>query len=114
MVRIVLEDVPDPLDPHLQPLYRRGQTVPAEALPPNLPAEKCTMRTFPADRPLYLIDSFDNVTFAEFTTLLIGDSPEKKRRRRNDLDVYGPELGDERCRRLVITKGPSNGLFVQA
>lgn len=113
MFRIVLEDVPNPLGSHLPLLYRRGQTVPADTLPPDLPADKCTARAFPPDRTLYLIDSFDCVTFFNFTTLRVGDSPEKKPRSRNDLDVYGPELGDERCRTLVIAKGSSNGLFVR-
>lgn len=65
---------------------------------------------------LYLIDSFDAVRFQHFTIIRVG-KPEKVSPpiSRNDLDVYGPELGDERRHGIILRrKSDHSGLFVQA
>lgn len=114
VIRIVLKDVPNPRSPHDPPLYRRGQTIADGALPPDLPEDHCSERAFPADCTFYLIDWFDTISFSSFTTLRVGDRPERKSRCRSDLDVYGPQLGSESCDRLVITRRSEHGLFVEA
>lgn len=116
LVRIVLKDVPDPRGADKPPLFRRGQKVTSKKRPRKLPADHCTPRIYCATAELYLIDSFDAVGYRHFTLIRVGKPDDTSPYfPRNDLDVYGPELGDERCKAIVLRRKPDHsGLFVQA
>ncbi len=115
LFRIVLRDIPDPRGADKPPLFRRGQKLTSKKRPRAIPPDCCTPRMRGKASDFFLIDSFDAINFKHFTLIRVGSPDDKSPRiSRDHLDVYGPELGDERRHAIVVRLRPDHsGMFVQ-